>query len=104
MNLYYLNIGPTGMSIGRSISSSAVNLGSWLSTLSANLKYRVRIRAVGSSHKARIWQASQPEPSRWNINVTDATYASGALNLQGGNNATANCTFDFDDYAVTKEG
>lgn len=37
----------------------------------------VRIRAVGSRHRVRWWSDGDPEPSTWQIDVTDATWATG---------------------------
>jgi hypothetical protein len=39
--------------------------------------YRQRIRAVGTRIQGRAWPAVSPEPTTWNIDVTDSTLTSG---------------------------
>lgn len=48
--------------------------------------YHFRIRANGSDHKVRWWEDGDPEPSTWNVEFTDSTYATGDIYLasQGG--------------------
>jgi hypothetical protein len=106
VSTYYVRISATGdgLKIGKSVASTPTVLGTSSMSLSAGVLYQVRVRAVGTQHQARLWDASVTEPSTWDITVTDATYASGALNLQAANGPSGSGGYvDFDDYAVTTE-
>lgn len=104
-NNYYVSLRSVRMFLGKTVGGTTTQLGTWEpATFTPGLLYRMRIRAVGSRHLVRLWQASQPEPSGWNIDATDATFAAGAIGLKGGNGATTGQYAEFDDLAVTKEG
>ncbi|MCC6956753.1 MAG: DUF2341 domain-containing protein, partial [Anaerolineales bacterium] len=45
-------------------------------TMAADTWYWLRLQAVGSTLRARIWQDGASEPGAWNINTTDTTYQS----------------------------
>lgn len=47
-----------------------------------------RIRAKGSRHQVKWWHGTDPEPSGWNMDVTDATFTSGRTFLATYNDDT----------------
>ncbi|MEU0199128.1 MULTISPECIES: carbohydrate binding domain-containing protein [unclassified Streptomyces] len=47
-------------------------------THTAGAFYRVRLRAQGSELKAKVWPASDPEPSLWQVQATDTALAAAA--------------------------
>lgn len=59
----------------------------------AGTAYGFRFRVAGSTIQGRTWLASGAEPTAWDINVTDTTYAAAGYTgfvLYGGSTATAN--------------
>ncbi|MFE8962169.1 hypothetical protein [Streptomyces iakyrus] len=47
-------------------------------THTAGTWYRVRLQAIGSALKAKVWPASQPEPTAWHIEATDTVLTAAA--------------------------
>lgn len=43
-------------------------------TMAAGAWYNLRVQAVGSQVRARIWQAGTAEPAGWNIEYSDSTF------------------------------
>lgn len=60
----------------------------------------IRILVEGASHKIKVWADGDDEPGTWDIESTDATYSSGALNLQTFFNNAANDVL-WDDLTVS---
>ena len=54
-------------------------------------RYRIRLRASGSSLRARVWQVGTEEPESWNIDETDAAVSGagwvGVFSFQGTSDA-----------------
>lgn len=48
---------------------------------SVGADYNVRLEAVGTTIRAKIWGALDPEPASWDISVTDSDHASGAVGM-----------------------
>lgn len=42
---------------------------------SATTEYSVRVRSQGDRHQVKWWAASNPEPSSWQFDITDATWS-----------------------------
>jgi len=57
--------------------------------------YNIKARLEGSEIQARIWEASGTEPTSWNVEVTDNSYASGKIGIN-----TLTDLAVFDDVAV----
>ncbi len=71
----------------------------------ANTDFKLRFRVVGSDLLAKVWLASQAEPSNWNIVTTDTSHtvpgSTGCRStLMTGNTNTLPFNIDYDDYEV----
>ncbi len=60
-----------------------------------NSWYRIKINCVGTAIKARVWLDGNAEPGVWDIDTTNATYASGFVGF-----SVENGTTSFDDLYV----
>jgi hypothetical protein len=58
-------------------------------TVSAGAQYRIRGRAVGTRIQGRAWPIAAPEPTAWNIDVTDSALTSGYVAFGVFSGATA---------------
>lgn len=70
-----------------------------------NTWYRIRLRCIGSSIKAKIWLDGDAEPGTWDIDVTNSDVTAGGWNgmwtfLGGASGGTENFDFDFFSYAT----
>jgi len=99
---YYLLLNKSGtLLLERWVGFSSTTIGSISFAAASSTSYGFRLRAVGTSIKARVWSGT--EPSTWQVDVTDTgVTAAGAIGLTvvGGNAATAHA-IDFDDLLVT---
>lgn len=91
-----LNSG-SSFNMTRYTGSTQLSLGSYSFQWSADTWYWVRIRAVGTSLLARVWESGTPEPSVWHISASDSMFSSGAF---GVGRFTASGSNDFDYFAV----
>lgn len=64
--------------------------------------YGFRFRALSDQIKAKVWDASAPEPSAWNIEVTNsAITTAGDSGIAVGPGNAASAYVDFDDITLT---
>lgn len=61
--------------------------------------YTMRVRNIGTSIKARIWDASGSEPSTWQIDTTDASLSTGGYGIVA--DPWTSTALTFDDYTAT---
>jgi hypothetical protein len=68
------------LTLRRRAANVETQLGSYTTGLThtAGTWYRVRLQAIGSAIKAKVWPASQPEPTAWHIEVTDTVLTAAA--------------------------
>ena len=68
------------MTLRRRAANVETQLGSYTTGLThtAGTWYRVRLQAIGSALKAKVWPAGQPEPRAWHIEVTDTVLTAAA--------------------------
>lgn len=62
--------------------------------------WRARLRVAGTSVKAKVWLKSNPEPSAWDIDITQTTVTTAGQGMLSLINPTAAKTVAFDNYAV----
>lgn len=68
--------------------------------------FKLRVRTNDTRIQVRLWDATQNEPSSWQIDTTDASLTSGSLGLRGfcaSNTPAMPVTFSFSNYSVTGE-
>lgn len=104
-NGYQCELGVLGNALD--FYSTAANVRTYISspgfTFVNGTTVKLRVRAIGQSHKMKVWTATSAEPDAWTISATDATYA--ASNQWGFAfaSSTANGTQAFDDlYGETE--
>ena len=74
-----------------------VNLGTFAFEYEPKIFYNIVLEATGTTIRAKVWSgAESDDPGTWGIEVTDATYASGAPGLVGLDGTTV----DFDVFAA----
>lgn len=66
----------------------------------ASTKFFVRVQAVGTALRMRIWNNGSAEPTTWLIDVTDASLASGGVQVRNFSAAGANRTTLVDSLSV----
>ena len=68
------------MTLRRRAANVETQLGSYTTGLThtAGTWYRVRLQAIGSALKAKVWPAGQREPRDWHIEVTDTVLTAAA--------------------------
>jgi len=99
---YYLTLDKSGtLSLTRRAAYTSTPLGSFPFAAASNTTYGFRLRAVGSSIRARVWSGT--EPTTWQLDVTDTgVSAPGAVGLSvAGGAAATQHSIAFDDLAVT---
>ncbi len=79
------------------VGTTLVNISN---TLTANQKYWIRFNVTGSTLSLRFWQDGNAEPSTWNLQTTDTTFAAGAVGYRGTCH-TASDTISVYSYQVT---
>jgi len=70
-------------------------------TMSAGTWYTIRVQAVGSTLRAKVYQRGTSEPSSWTITATDSNYAAGNVGVE---NVSAAQTNWFDNVKVLGQG
>lgn len=62
----------------KAVNGAATNaLATSTMSLTIDTWYFIRVRAVGTSIRAKIWQDGSPEPAFWHIDIVDSDVASG---------------------------
>lgn len=64
--------------------------------------YSARFRVVGTTIQARVWNATDSEPSTWGVNTTDSTIsAAGGVGITvGGSSGATNNSFYIDNFTI----
>lgn len=75
-------------------------------TYAGGTAYRVKIEAVGSTIRAKIWAVAGSEPGTWTVSVTDATYTTGKafLSIMNGGAVSRSADFDNTNVALSSGG
>lgn len=61
--------------------------------------YQLKLQAIGTAIKAKIWDASGAEPGTWTITATDSTYTTGLNGFRDQTN-TSTCQANWDDFSL----
>lgn len=75
-------VGTPTVELATVVANAATVIGSanaGAGTYTAGTWWRIRFRAVGSHLQVRAWPAASAEPSTWDVDVTDSTWASGGV-------------------------
>lgn len=101
---------PTSAAIGLSLRKRVANVETQLGAYTPGLThvagtfYRLRVQAKGTALKAKIWLASDPEPSLWGIEVTDASLSAagsvGTRSVSNVGNTNVNPAIRYDNFVV----
>lgn len=83
-----------GVTLYRFTSGSGTSLGS---ATVPTAPFWLRFETVGTAVRFRMWDASGSEPSTWDVDTTDATWASGRLQLGYTNNTGSASAITVDD-------
>jgi hypothetical protein len=89
-NYYQFGFSATGFGLTKEVSYVKTLLANVTTlTASPNAAYRIRARAVGTRIQGRVWPIAAPEPTAWNIDVTDSAVTSGyvTFGVTSGNTA-----------------
>lgn len=110
-NLYEARVEfTTGNAITLSVRDRVAGAEAQLGTFSTSITHvagtmvRVRFQGTGSSLKAKIWRTTSPEPSRWQVEVTDSDLSAagsiGVKSVRNAGNTNANAEFRFDNFEL----
>lgn len=102
-NGYYLSLNRYGtFSLWKAVSFTYTQLASMSFTANTGTDYKFRFSVVGSVIKARCWGAYDPEPTTWDMSVTDtAITAAGVTMVQGLGGGDPGMLIDLDDIVIT---
>ncbi|MEU1141772.1 hypothetical protein ABZ392_33690 [Streptomyces sp. NPDC005885] len=95
-----------GLSLRKRVAGVETQLGAATTALThvAGTFYRVRVQAIGTALRARIWLATDPEPSLWMIDVTDSSLSAagsvGTRSVSNTGNTNVNPAVRYDQFAV----
>jgi hypothetical protein len=95
-----------GLSLRKRVASVETQLGAATTTLThvAGTFYRVRLQIVGTALRARVWLATDPEPTLWMIDVTDSSLSAagsvGTRSVSNVGNTNVNPAIRYDQFAV----
>lgn len=78
----YLNPVSDFISLGKYTGGGPVSESYYSITLNAGTTYKVRLQLIGTAIRTRVWAASGSEPGSWQIEISDATYASGLIGFR----------------------
>ena len=76
-NLYKVFIDGTNLTAIKKVNGAISTLQSVPFAARDGVSYSIRVRVVGTSIMARVWQAGQPEPPTWMLIATDNQLTSG---------------------------
>jgi len=95
-NFYYADIGNSSgnLEIGKDIAGTFTSLGTVAFSSAFGTKYTIRFQAIGTTLRAKIWNALSAEPAPWNLTLTDSSLASGLFGVCLAPNGSSSCTFD----------
>ncbi|MFJ8054963.1 hypothetical protein [Streptomyces sp. NPDC096142] len=95
-----------GLSLRKRVASTETQLGAYTPGLThvAGTFYRVRVQAIGTTLRAKIWLATDPEPNLWGIEVVDASITAagsvGTRSVSNTGNTNVNPQVRYDNFAV----
>lgn len=95
----YLHTPLNEVHVQRETAGSAVVDSGAPVTLAAGGTYKLRFQLIGSTIRARAWNASAGEPSTWAVSITDATYSSGLVGFRD-QSPSNTCTSDWDNFVI----
>lgn len=102
-NGYFLTLTRYGsVAIYKAVGFSFSSIATASFSFTTGVGYKLRFRAVGSTIQAKVWAATDAEPSSWTMSVTDSSITAAgecALHVQGG--GTAGLPVDLDDVTLT---
>ena len=71
-------------------------------TLQLNVAYKVRFQLQGTALRSRYWIATDPEPTAWSVQASDATFTGGQVGIRAALGVTSSsANFLFDDFIAT---
>ncbi|GAB2731838.1 hypothetical protein [Streptomyces bullii] len=94
------------LTVRKRVSGTETQLGTFTSTLThtATTFYRVRLQVIGSTLRAKIWDAAGREPDLWQIEVTDpsltAAASVGVRSFRNTGNTNAGLEMRFDNFRI----
>ena len=98
------------MRLGKFVDGTYTQLGTGTTgiTHGTGKTYRVRLQMRGTALRARGWDSAGSEPTTWQVEAADSTYASGNPGfrtiLTSGNTNTVPVNMEFDDFSVLTGG
>lgn len=102
-NGYFLSLLRTGtVALYKASGFSYNSLATASFSFTTGTGYKLRFRVVGTTVQAKLWAATDTEPSSWTMNVTDSSVTAAgqcALSVQGG--GAAGLPVDLDDVTLT---
>lgn len=98
---YVVEPNPSGNTVSLFRNPGGVFLATPAYTFVAGTRVFIKVRFIGSSIKARVWDEGTDEPTSWLIDQVDATFTSGGIQLRNSNGAAAaSRTSNVDDVNV----
>jgi hypothetical protein len=98
-----INVGTTNnITVTKAVSYTYTTLGSASVTVTQGTTYGFRFYVVGTTIKAKVWDASGSEPGSYNLTYTDSAVAAAGYAYLGTNGGSAaNMQIDWDDITLT---
>ena len=67
--------------VEKRVNGTSTILGAVPFSATAGTSYTLRLRAVGSTFYAKVWQTGNTEPANWTLTITDSSLISGFCGL-----------------------
>lgn len=93
---YYADLGNSSgnIEIGKKVGATFTSLTTAPVSTSFGTKYSLRFQVIGSTLKAKVWDAATSEPTAWSVQCTDTTLYSGNFGICMAPLGSHTCKFD----------
>lgn len=75
--------GSSGGKLYKWVNGTRSEIGTDPVTYATNVVYYARLQADGTTVRTKVWDANDPEPAAWTLEVADTSHSSGAVGLYG---------------------
>src|SRR4030095_7970732 len=112
-NQYFMNMpiatsGIVTIELGRGVAGVFTTLATQTTsvTMSTTVPLAIRVQAIGSTLRAKVWLSNSAEPTAWNVTTTDTSFLTGTSvylyeESAAGNTNTPPVQFQYDNLVVS---
>lgn len=108
MNLSLATSGIVTIELGRGVAGVFTTLATTATsiTMSTTIPLAIRVQAIGTTLRAKVWLSNSAEPTTWNVTTTDSSFLSGPsiymwVESAVGNTNTPPVQFQYDNLVIS---